>query len=61
LWKRYVRIAAALGDVIGTAMIALVYFVVLPPFAWAAKRAHRAEAEGWKPARTGARDSASQY
>ena len=55
-------IAAAIGDVMGTAVIALVYFVVLPPFAWMAKRAHRAEAEGWKPARAAARESAaSQY
>ena len=49
LWKRYLRMAAALADVIGTVMIALVYFVVLPPFAWVAKRAHRREAAGWSP------------
>jgi hypothetical protein len=46
----------------GTAGIALVYFVVLPPFAWIAKRTHHRDADGWKPARTPAHDSAaSQY
>ena len=62
LWKRYVRIAAAVGNVMGTLGIALVYFVVIPPFAWFAKRTHRRDADGWKPARRTARDTASsQY
>src|ERR1700704_948373 len=34
LWKRYLRVAAALANVFGTVMIGLLYFVVLPPFAW---------------------------
>ena len=47
LWKRYLRLAAAIANVFGTVMIGLVYFVVLPPFAWMAKRASRREAPGW--------------
>jgi len=62
LWKRYLRVAAAIANVFGTAMITLVYFVVLPPFAWIAKRSHRREQDGWKPARNPAQASAaSQY
>jgi hypothetical protein len=46
----------------GTAMIALLYFVVLPPFAWFAKRAHARETEGFTPIPRDRHDSpASQY
>src|SRR5471032_2640261 len=41
VWNRYVRVAAALGAVIGTLMLAVMYFVLLPPFAWLARRAAR--------------------
>jgi hypothetical protein len=49
LWKRYLRVAAALAGFMGAAMLTIVYFVVLPPFAWLAKRAARREPAGWVP------------
>jgi rubrerythrin len=49
LWNRYLRVAAALGNVVGTAILTIIYFVVLPPFAWLAKRAERREPDGWRP------------
>src|SRR4249920_3608734 len=39
LWKRYLRVATALANVIGAGMLTIVYFTVLPLFAWLAKRA----------------------
>ncbi len=62
LWKRYLRVAAALAGVIGTTMLTLIYFVVLAPFAWLAKRAQRREAAGWIPsARDEQHSPTSQY
>ena len=62
LWKRYVRVAAALANVVGTAILTGMYFILLPPFAWAAKRAERREPLGWKPISGTRNDSpASQY
>jgi len=49
LWKRYVRVAAAVAAVIGAAILTIVYFLVLAPFAWLAKRAERREPAGWMP------------
>jgi rubrerythrin len=49
IWKSYVRMAAALGAVIGAFILTVQYFVVLPPFAWLAKRAERREPAGWSP------------
>jgi hypothetical protein len=61
LWKRYLRVAAAAAAVIGNAILTIMYFVVLPPFAWLAKRAERREPLGWAPV-SGDHDSpASQY
>ncbi len=62
LWKRYVRVAAAIGDLIGSAVITVVYFVVLPPFAWTAKRAAQREPEGFAPVgRADSHAPSSQY
>jgi hypothetical protein len=62
LWKRYLRVAAAVAGVMGAAMLTIVYFVVLPPFAWLAKRAARREPAGWVPIARDDRDSpTSQY
>ncbi len=47
IWKGYVRMAAALGAVMGGFILTVQYFVVLPPFAWLAKRAERREKPGW--------------
>src|SRR5207253_6893491 len=43
LWKRYLRVAAVIAAVSGTVMLTLQYFVLIPPFAWMAKRAARRE------------------
>jgi rubrerythrin len=49
LWNRYLRVAAVLAGVIGGALLTLIYFVVLSPFAWFAKRAARQEPVGFVP------------
>jgi hypothetical protein len=53
LWKRYLRVAASIAAFFGTVMISLLYFVVLPPFAWIAKRGERHEVRGWTPLASG--------
>jgi rubrerythrin len=61
LWKGYLRLAMALAGVLGGLMLVIQYFVVLPPFAFLAKRAARGASEGWV-ARTPTRLSmTSQY
>ena len=49
VWNRYVRVAAALAAAIGNVMLTVVYFVVLAPFSWFAKRSERREPIGWRP------------
>jgi hypothetical protein len=49
LWNRYLRVAAAIAGAFGNSLLTVMYFVLLPPFAWAAKRAHRRDAIGWVP------------
>jgi hypothetical protein len=49
LWNRYLRVAAGIAGVFGSSMLLLMYVVVLPPFAWLAKRAERREPPGWTP------------
>jgi hypothetical protein len=62
LWKRYLRLAVALADLIGTLVLTVQYFVLLPPFAWLAKRAHKREAAGWTSiAGDGSESPTSQY
>jgi hypothetical protein len=62
LWKRYVRVAAAVAGVLGSALLTIVYFVLLAPFAWLAKRAERRDTVGWTPIAQEGRDSpTSQY
>ena len=62
LWKRYLRLAAAVAGVLGAAILTIVYFVVLAPFAWLAKRAERREPAGWTPiAPEGKGSPTSQY
>jgi rubrerythrin len=47
LWKAYLRIASGLAGVIGTLLMTVQYFVLMPPFAWLAKRAAKREVPGW--------------
>ncbi len=49
LWNRYVRLAAGVANVMGSTLLTLQYFILLPPFAWLAKRAEKREALGWRP------------
>ena len=48
LWKAYLRLATALAGVIGTVVLTVQYFLLLPPFAFLAKRAERREPAGWR-------------
>ena len=50
LWKTYLRLMSAIAGVMGSIILTLQYFVLLPPFAFIAKRAARHEPEGWTPA-----------
>ncbi|HWS73221.1 MAG TPA: ferritin-like domain-containing protein [Thermoanaerobaculia bacterium] len=62
LWKAYLRLAAALGGAIGTVVLTIQYFLIVPLFAIFAKRAERRERRGWKavaPERNGS--LTSQY
>lgn len=61
LWRRYLRVAAAVAGLFGVVVLTIMYFVLLPPFAWMAKRAERRTAPGWTPARTAAQSPTSQY
>jgi len=49
LWKAYLRLATALAGLIGGLILTIQYFIVLPPFAWLAKRAEGRELRGWTP------------
>ncbi len=49
LWKGYLRLAAAIAGLFGAVILTLQYFILLPPFAWLAKRAERREHAGWMP------------
>src|SRR6266571_9460368 len=49
LWKRYLRAAATVAGLLGTLILGIQYFILLPPFAWLAKRAQRREQPGWTP------------
>ena len=49
VWNRYLRLAAALGTLLSGALLTALYFLLLPPFAWFAKRAARREPVGWVP------------
>ena len=62
LWKRYLGIATALANVIGSVVLTIVYFTVLPPFAWLARRAAAREPIGWaRTTRDTGDTSNSQY
>jgi rubrerythrin len=47
LWKAYLRFATFFAGLIAGVVLTLQYFLLLPPFAWLAKRAARREKTGW--------------
>jgi hypothetical protein len=47
LWKAYLRLMSSIAAVMGTVILTLQYFILLPPFAFLAKRAARREPPGW--------------
>lgn len=49
VWKGYLRLATALAGATGTLILTIQYFIVLPPFAWLAKRAAKKESRAWFP------------
>jgi hypothetical protein len=62
LWKRYLGVAASIAAIFGSVSLTILYFVLLPPFAWLARRAERREPAGWTPiARTRNESRTSQY
>jgi len=62
LWKTYLRLATSLAGILGSMLMTIQYFVLLPPFAWLAKRAARREHSGWTIVSPGASESLdSQY
>jgi rubrerythrin len=47
IWKGYLRLATGLASVLGGLILGIQYFVVIPPFAWLAKRKARRETLGF--------------
>jgi hypothetical protein len=47
IWRAYLRIAVAVAGLLGSTLLLVQYFVLLPPFAWMAKRSARKEAQIW--------------
>jgi hypothetical protein len=57
LWKAYLRLATGLAGILGSVLLTIQYFVLLPPFAWLAKRAAQREPSGWTLVSPGRSDS----
>ncbi len=57
LWKAYLRLATGLAAILGSILLTIQYFFLLPPFAWLAKRAARRERSGWTMVSPGRSDS----
>lgn len=56
LWRAYLRLASGLAGLIGGAVLTLQYYLIIPPFAWVARRGQRDEPPGWSaidPSRNG--------
>ena len=61
-WRTYLRLAGALAGLLGGIVLTVQYFLLLPWFAIAAKRAERREPGGWHASTAGADGSLrSQY
>ena len=61
MWKGYLRIATAIANVMGGIMLTVQYFVLLPLFAFLAKRAEKRELPGWRDIPKDADKLRSQY
>lgn len=57
LWKGYLRVASGLAGVFSGVLLTALYFVLVPPFALAAKLAARREPAGWRKIADGAVDA----
>jgi len=57
LWKAYLRLATSLAAILGSILLTIQYFVLLPLFAWLAKRSARRELPGWTIVRSAHSDS----
>jgi hypothetical protein len=57
LWKTYLRLATGIAGILGSLLLTIQYFVLLPPFAWLAKRAASREHLGWTMVLAGRSDS----
>jgi hypothetical protein len=49
LWKGYLRLALGLAGIISGLILTILYFTLLVPFGYLAKRAARQEPTGWSP------------
>jgi hypothetical protein len=47
VWNQYLRMAMAIAGLFGTILLTMQYFILIPPFAWLARRALRRERQGW--------------
>jgi hypothetical protein len=47
MWKAYLRLMSAIAGIMGAVILTIQYFVLLPPFAFLAKRAARRDPPGW--------------
>jgi rubrerythrin len=48
VWRSYLRLAAGLANIISTVLLVIQYFILIPPFALAAKLSARREKRGWQ-------------
>lgn len=48
-WKLYLRLASGLAGLVGAVVLTLQFYLILPPFALAARSAARRERPGWSP------------
>lgn len=51
-WKAYLRLASGIAALMGAIILGLQFLLLVPPFAWVAKRAENAEPTGWRPIAT---------
>jgi rubrerythrin len=49
IWKAYLRLAGGLAAVMGSVLLTVQYYLLLPPFALLAKRNARKDPDGWSP------------